>query len=50
MNERWNQQIQLKRKEKMISNNQQTTEAMDEEQKQYIREYEDILKYTFKGK
>lgn len=48
MNERWNQQIQLKRKREMISNNQQTTEAMDEEQKQYIREYEDILKYTLK--
>lgn len=46
MNERWNQQIQLKRKREMISNNQQTTEAMDKEQKQYIKEYENILKYT----
>ena len=46
MNERWNQQIQLKRKREMISNNQQTTEAMDKEQKQYIKVYENILKYT----
>ena len=48
MNERWNQQIQLKRKREMISNNQQTTEAMDKEQKKYIKEYEDILKYTLR--
>ena len=46
MNERWNQQLQLKRKREMISNNQQTTEAMDKEQKEYIKEYENILKYT----
>lgn len=33
MNERWNQQLQLKRKREMISNNQQTTEAMNTEKK-----------------
>ena len=48
MNERWKQQIQLKRKRDMISNNQKTTEAIDKEQKQYIKEYKDILKYTLK--
>lgn len=48
MNERWNQQLQLKRKREMISNNQQTTEAMDREQKKYLEEYNNILDYTLK--
>ena len=48
MNERWNQQIQLKRKREMISNNQHTTELMDREQKRYILEYKNILNHTLK--
>lgn len=48
LNERWNQQIQLKRKREMISNNQQKTESMDREQKRYVLEYKNILNHTLK--
>ena len=48
MNERWNQQIQQKRKREMISNKQQITESIDKQQKKCINEYENILKYTLK--
>ena len=43
MNERWNQQIQQKRKREMISNKQQITETIDKQQKKCINEYENIL-------
>lgn len=48
MNERWNQQIKLKEKREMISNNQQTADSMDREQKKYLSEYNNILNQTLK--
>lgn len=48
LNERWNQQLQLKRKRDMLNNNQLKCDLMDLEQKKYIREYKDILKHTLR--
>lgn len=43
MYEKWNQQIQIKRKREMINNNKEKAEYMDEQQKGLIREYRNIL-------
>lgn len=43
LNELWNHKLELKEKRERIQNNQQKAEEMNEEQNEYISEYNNIL-------
>ena len=46
LNELWNHKLELKEKRERIQNNQQKAEEMNEEQHEYISEYNNILKHS----
>lgn len=46
LEQKWEQQLKIKRNKELIANNQQKAELMDIEQRKIIEEYNNILNYT----